>query len=378
MATLSSKSAPSGLATLAQGVLADTSVQPNDSPTFAGLTVGSNNYPSSGALSNRNLIINGAMQVDQRNAGVAVTGITSGTTFVADRWTFEVGTCGTWTVQQVASSIAGFGKAVRVTCTSSASLSAGSYVHLYTSLEGQDVQQLLKGTTNAKDLSLSFPILCNDTKTFVVEIRDRDNDRHICGTMAVTSGGVEQDVSFNFAGDTTGSFDDDNNQSLQMVIWLAAGSNYSSGTLATSWASRVNANRAVGSSNIADATSNYFEITGVQLEVGDTATPFEHRSYGLELALCQRYYREYSYSDGGGIAVKYMTLNTTACFNSTVTFQEMRASPTLTELSAGVQSGCLSLNPIISKYEVQTRVTKSGATGVYRYYGGSFSLDAEL
>ena len=276
-----------------------------------------------GALSNRSLIINGAMQVDQRNAGVAVTGITSGVTFVADRWAFEVGTCGTWTVQQVASSIAGFGKAVRVTCTSSASLSAGSYVHLYTSLEGQDVQQLLKGTTNAKDLSLSFPILCDDTKTFVVEIRDRDNDRHICGTMTVTSGGVEQDVSFNFAGDTTGSFDDDNNQSFQMIIWLAAGSNYSSGTLATSWASRVNANRAVGASNLADATSNYFEITGVQLEVGDTATPFEHRSYGQELALCQRFYETGRYY--------VQATSVSGSLGTTATFKlSKRAAPTVT------------------------------------------------
>ena len=286
-----------------------------------------------GALSNRSLIINGAMQVDQRNAGVAVTGITSGVTFVADRWAFEVGTCGTWTVQQVASSIAGFGKAVRVTCTSSASLSAGSYVHLYTSLEGQDVQQLLKGTTNAKDLSLSFPILCDDTKTFVVEIRDRDNDRHICGTMTVTSGGVEQDVSFNFAGDTTGSFDDDNNQSFQMIIWLAAGSNYSSGTLATSWASRVNANRAVGASNLADATSNYFEITGVQLEVGDTASPFEHRSYGDELARCQRYFTTFRPETSAGVThAGFANTNNRSTTNryAVVHFPtEMRIRPTL-------------------------------------------------
>jgi len=102
-----------------------------------------------------------------------------------------------------------------------------------------------------------------------------------------------------FDGDTTGAFGNDNGNSLQIIWYLAVGSVYNSGTLATSWGSRVNANTAVGQVNLADSTDNEWYITGIQLEVGEQATPFEHRSFGEELALCQRYFELLN----GGIAM---------------------------------------------------------------------------
>ena len=120
-------------------------------------------------------------------------------------------------------------------------------------------------------------------------IYDADNDRQIAKSYTIDSASTWEKKKITFEGDTTGTLDNDNNASFQFNFWLAAGSNYSSGTLQTSWGSRVDANRAVGQVNLADNTSNEWYITGVQLEVGEQATPFEHRSYGEELALCRRY-----------------------------------------------------------------------------------------
>ena len=115
-------------------------------------------------------------------------------------------------------------------------------------------------------------------------------------SYSITSANTWQYVSITYDGDATGSLDNDNAESLTVQLYLAAGSNFQSGTLATAWASQTTANRAVGQVNLADTANATWYITGVQLEVGE-ATPFEHRSYGDELARCQRYYEQMS---GGG------------------------------------------------------------------------------
>jgi len=332
------------------------------------------NVYNDGALSNRNLIINGAMQVAQRGTSVSSTF----SNYLVDRFTTST-TMTTYTYSQSTDAPSGFSNSSKVEVTTAEVAAASDFMSFVYNLEGQDLQRLAKGTVSAESVTVSFWVKSNVTGTYILEFDDNDNSRNISKAYTVDVSGDWEYKTITFEGDTSGVFDNDNQLSGLLRWFLDAGTNFTTGTLATSWEATNNVNRATGiTGTFGDTIGNYFQITGVQLEVGDTATPFEHRSYGQELALCQRYYREHSYSDGGGIAVKYMTLNTTSCFNSTVTFQEMRASPTLTQLSAGVQSGCSSLNPIISKYEVQTRVTKSGATGVYRYYGGSFSLDAEL
>lgn len=267
----------------------DQGVATTDSPDFAGLALdGEVLSPALALYTNRNLIINGDMRIAQR--ATSEVGLTTTGYHTIDRWELQINSAGTFTMAQVSSAISGFGSALRLTCTTAdASLAAGDYVKLVTKLEGQDLQQLLKGTASAKDLSLFFPCQSDDTKTFIAEIVDNDNNRHIAGSFTISTGDAEQDNTFTVAGDTTGVLDNDENSSLELHIWLAAGSDFTSGTLATSWASITNANRAVGCSNLADAISNYFEITGVQLEVGAVATPFEYRSYGDELVRCQRY-----------------------------------------------------------------------------------------
>lgn len=245
-----------------------------------------------GALSNRNLIINGAMQVAQR--GTSKTGVSSDGYYTCDRMKVRTGSTGVYTVTQDASGPSGFSNSWKIECTTAdASLAASDYLFPLIAIEGQDLQQVAKGTSDAKPLTLSFWVKSNKTGTYQVTFRDEDNSRQVGATYAISSSGVWEYVTLLIPADTTGAFSNDNGLSLVIEWWLAAGSANSSGAVPTSWGASSDANRAAGLNvNLADTIGNYWQITGVQLEVGDTATPFEHRSYGQELALCQRYYQK--------------------------------------------------------------------------------------
>ena len=169
-----------------------------------------------------------------------------------------------------------------------------------------------------------FWVKCSNTGTFISELNDADNNRTISRSYTINAANTWEYKTVTFDGDTTGSLDKDNAESLRVHWWYAAGSEYTSGTLATSWQSRTNADRAAGSTvNIPTISGGYFQITGVQLEVGDTATPFEHRSYGDELARCQRYTRLL----GDGLSGSASSATT---FNAAISFQTpLRATPSL-------------------------------------------------
>jgi len=244
-----------------------------------------------GGLTGRNLIINGAMQVAQRSTSTA--SITTTAYHTVDRWYTALTTLGTWTQSQSTDvpSGQGFASSLKMACTTAdASPAASDRLIIRQVLEGQDVQQLKKGTANAESVTLSFWVKSSKTGTHIVEIYDQDNARNIAKAYTVSSANTWEKKELTFAGDTTGAFDNDNASSFVLNMYLGAGSTYTSGTLATSWESATSANRAVGQVNLADSTSNEWYITGVQLEVGETATPFEHRSYGDELRRCQRYF----------------------------------------------------------------------------------------
>lgn len=275
-------------------------------------------------LGAENLIINGAMQVAQR--GTSEAGVTNSGYYAVDRWKFNINVAGSWTIEQ-GLGLGEHAKSLKVTCTTAdASLSAGDFIILSTALEGQDLQHLRKGTVDAKALSLGLIMKSDETKTFICELYDHDNGRHVCGSMTVTSSDVEQKVSFAFAGDTSGVLDNDANASLQLNIWLAAGSDFTSGTLQTSWGATVQANRAVGCDNLADAVNNYFEITGVQLVPGEILPPFRHEPYGDVLQKCQRYYQRYGDSNNASLGVFTVWASTSGY--SGMTIPEMRAAPT--------------------------------------------------
>jgi hypothetical protein len=239
----------------------------------------------------RNLLINGAMQVAQRATSVA--SITTAGYRTADRWNFNVNALGTWTqsVENDAPTGSGFRKSLKMLCTTAdASPAAGDYCIIRQVLEGQNVQSIKKGTSSAEQITVSFWVKSNVTGTYILELLDADNSRQVSKSYTVSASGTWEFKSLTFPADTTGAFDNDNALSLECNFWLATGSTYSSGTLNTSWASTTSANRVVGQTNVAAATNNYWQITGVQMDVGANASPFEFKDYGRELLECQRYY----------------------------------------------------------------------------------------
>ena len=241
----------------------------------------------------KNLIINGDMQVAQRATSVA--SITTNNYYTADRFGTNVTTLGTWTqsVENDAPTGSGFRKSLKMLCTTAdASPAAGDYIVFLQRFEGQNLQQIAKGTSSAKELTLSFWVKANVTGTYIVGFYDNDNNRSVSKSYTINASATWEKKTILIPADTTGAFDNDNAASLYLEWFLGAGSNRTSGTLQTSWGSYVAANYAVGQTNLAASTNNYWQITGVQLEVGSTATEFEFLPAQVELALCQRYFQK--------------------------------------------------------------------------------------
>lgn len=276
----------------------------------------------------KNLLYNGAMQVAQRNT--SVSSITSANYYTADRWYHDILSLGTWTdsIENDAPTGSGFRKSLKLLCTTAdASPASTDVLSVYQALEGQDVQSIRKGTSSAQQLTLSFWVKSNVTGTYIAELYDGDNTRQVSRSYTISASGTWEFKTITFPADTTGAFDNDNAASLYVNFFLAAGSARTSGTLNTSWAGVTSANRAVGQVNLASAINNYWQVTGVQLNVGSVAAPFEFKSFGQELRECQRYYQAYGFNSQLAItnAVQHDTNDVYAAFTLPVT---MRSAPT--------------------------------------------------
>ena len=260
------------------------------------------------------LIINGDMQIAQR--GTSATGLgTSQGYFTVDRFRFnEFGSSQTFrfTMSQETDSPTGqgFNKSLKIeTTTTEASLGAGNGLAIQYRMEGQNLQMLKKGTSDAESLTVSFWVKSAKTGTYILELFDFDNLRQISQAYTISSANTWEKKVLSFAGDTTGALDNDAENDFSLAFWLCAGSTYSSGTLNTSWASSTNANRAVGQVNLADSTSNDFYITGVQAEIGsfdvDSIPDFQFEDIGTSLARCMRYYER---NQGTGSNREYFSI----------------------------------------------------------------------
>jgi len=317
----------------------------------------------------RNIIINGAMQVAQRGTSAsAQSGAVAYPCLDRFRHT-QTATDGRYTVSQESiTDLEGFGKALKIACTTAdTSIASTERFMLVQRIEGFDLQGLEKGFSTAKPVTASFYVKGHDSATYVVALYDVDNDRFIGQTFSVTTSWARQTVTF--AGDTTGKLGNDNTNNLELRFYIHAGSNYTSGTLDTSWGLTTNANTAVGINSIFESTSATFFLTGVQLEVGSQATPFEHRSFGEELALCQRYfieddtvYRAYlnASSDTGSRGCNFYFPTT------------MRAVPSMT---AAVDAGSATFS---SRTTNGVGITVGGSVSSNTTFTSGYTADSEL
>jgi len=279
-------------------------------------------------LSSRNLIINGAMTVNQRGTQTGIR-----TAFGVDRFKLAGDGAQIFTFSQSTTvpSGQGFSYSAKLDVTTAdTSIAAGEYQLLVYNFEGQDLQHLKYGTSGAESITLQFWVRSPKTGTHIVELNHQDAAYFNSQAYTIASANTWQKVTLTFSGYQTTAITNDNTHGFGVAWWLMAGSTYSGGTLASNTWQNTAANRAAGQVNVVDSTSNEFYITGVQLEVGDVATPFEHEDIGTTLRKCQRYYypaEKYNIYGGWamtwGSATQYPKVN--ADFPVT-----MRATPAIT------------------------------------------------
>ena len=297
----------------------------------------------------KNVIINGAMQVNQRASSYAWAsgGTLSG--YTLDRFRFDLfpfgGTSATATVTQSTTAPDGFTNSLKVDVTATdTSLVGNNYSQLSYQAERQDIRHFAYGTSAAKSITLSFYVRSNKTGNYNVNILQYGSSTRLASfTYAISSADTWERKTITIAGDTGGNVVDGNTAGLNINFGLAYGGNYITGSNQNSFGSYVAANSGVGQDvNLYDSTSNEWYITGVQLEVGSTATDFEHRGFGEEYALCQRYYqRSYSYgtaigaTTSVGAVMHSCSVTQTYASPGSIKFPvNMRAIPTITIYSA--------------------------------------------
>ena len=259
----------------------------SDGIVSGGITADSLNVGQIGGR--RNLIINGAVQIDQRNGGSSVTTATN-YVYPCDRWQVGYGSGGAITGQQSTTAPSGFTNSVGLSVNTTDDLSfAADFYGVRTKIEGSSVAHLKWGTADAETITLSFWVRSSVTGTYVAGITNGAGNRSYPATYTVSSANTWEYKTITISGDTSGTWNTGNNVGLDLFFYLGAGTDYATGT-ANAW----NASGYLQTSSQVGWISNTgatFYITGVQLEVGSVATPFEHRSYGEELALCERYYQ---------------------------------------------------------------------------------------
>ncbi|MDB2638716.1 hypothetical protein N9Y91_06890 [Alphaproteobacteria bacterium] len=309
----------------------------------------------------RNLIINGAMQVAQRGTQTGVR-----ESYGVDR--FKVAGDGaqifTYSQSTTVPSGQGFSYSAKLDVTTAdTSIAAGQYQLLQYIFEGQDLQHLKYGTSGAESITLQFWVRSPKTGTHIVELNHQDAAYFNSQAYTIASANTWQKVTLTFSGYQTTAITNDNTYGFSIAWWLMSGSTYSGGTLASNTWQNTAANRAAGQVNVVDSTSNEFYITGVQLEVGETATPFEHRSYGDELARCQRYYAKVS-----GLNIHGKQYNSSTWLGDPQYPVTMRATPSVT--TTGGQYSSIQVGTSTDKFYF-SRTSES-------CYINDWAADAEL
>ena len=358
------------------------------------------NVASTVNLGRRNLIINGAMQVAQRGTSFTSTA----DLYTLDRFAIGHGTVNAMTVTQETDAPSGFQYSLKVLTGTGASSGAAGYGVLRQAIEGTNMYHLKFGTSDAESVTLSFYVKSSLTGTFAVSIRNQAGNRAFAATYTISSANTWEYKTITIAGDTSGTWTADTGIGLHVQFDLGAGSNYDIATGA--WTSGSNMFGGESTVKLTETTNATWFLTGLQVELGSVATPFEHRSFGEELALCQRYY--YKSMDGNpadnipntdntssngtfGIAMYSATSGRTQYFQHPV---QMRADPSVTVYSSqrANTSGKFGLfnqsswvatatsNPTVDINRITFSITHgSSLTAGYAYLlAGGFDANAEL
>jgi len=346
-----------------------------DTYAFTGTVSGTPTAPAF-----KNIIINGDMSIAQR--GTSVSGLTNTSSqYLIDRFKWYEGGAPTFqfTMSQDTDvpTGQGFAKSIKLDCTTAqGSLGAGDQNILWQRIEGQNLQQLKYGTSSAESLTLSFWVKSSKTGTYIAELYQPDGSRGISKAYTISASNTWEKKTITYAGDTSGTINNDNGAGLDIYFFLSAGSNFQSGTLATSWQSYSVGDEAVGQVNLADSTANNWWITGIQLEVGTSASDFEFLPYDVNLRRCQRYFQETQigiYFD----VVSGRNYGTNSNFHTQMRTTPSVISSTTIDNNNRFNSGAINGSPFLSTHGI---LAHKGAilTSDAGYYQTLVRVDAEL
>jgi hypothetical protein len=340
----------------------------------------------------RNIIINGDMSIAQR--GTSVSSHSSDSYTTVDRWKTRVSGLGVWTVSQSTDvpTGQGFAKSLKWDCTTAdASPAAADFSLHEQKFEGQNLQYLKYGTASAESLTVSFWVKSNKTGAYTVGFFCAGNNKHIESSYTINSADTWEKKNVTFVGDTASALANDNSEEMKLWFWLGAGSNFSSGTHATTWSSYAQANVLVDNQvNLADSTDNEWYITGVQLEAGTTASDFEFLPVDVNLNRCFRYFENESTTSNGAITVS-QAYSTSASVGYKQYKVRKRTEPSITftgtaiALTSGASSGGgtlafadISVDNCRANISGATSLVAGNASAVLANTAMVISYDAEL
>lgn len=325
----------------------------------------------------RNRIINGDMRIDQRFSGAAQTGKTA-SMYVTDRWNFEMLSCGTYTLQQVSDAPTGFTHSLKATLTATATPISTSYLLISQRIEGYNIADFAFGTNSATPITVSFWAKSSIAGTYGFGIdNDYNGGRGYVSTFTINQVGTWEKKTIYVPGDTTGTWANTSSTGMRICIGLGSGANYQTATT-NSWQAVSNKYATSGCVQFSQqSTNSTFQLTGVQVEKGTMATPFEYRPYALELLLCQRYYEIVVPSTLGFTNFAMGTYGPGGANNLWFNFKvSKRATPTLATGSVTTAGG--TLTSYYTAEMVAFRVDTPANQGFYYGVGIPLAFAAEL
>ena len=349
-----------------------------------GLSTQSVSIGQGNASAMKNRIINGAMVIDQRNAGATITAanLLNGS-YTVDRWQYIASQTSKFSFAQNANFVnppTGFNNYAGLVSASAYAITTTDYFGYGQKIEGFNFSDLGWGTANAKTVTLSFQVYSSLTGTFGGSIQNNNSSRSYPFTYSIPVANAWTQISVTVAGDTSGTWLGATN-GIGAVIWFGLGVGSTFNGTSGAWAS-ANYLSATGATSVVGTASATFYITGVQLEVGSSATGFEYRQYQQELALCQRYYQGIASGSGEFIVGGIATAGAQTAWSSYTNSVVMRASPTSTIIGSWTLSNATAFTVASSsQYGIRWSLNSSGAGQFYAYNatgGAGYSLSAEL